>query len=174
MANFILLGDFNINFFDTSHTLFSKLYLVSNSLSLTQIVSVPTHFSPTCSSLIDLVFMSSPDNLIFCETVSPLSNSDHLGLFLAVSAVKAKSNPKRNGRKIWRYALADYNLAHEMLDAIDWSALFQSADVNNCWSLWYTKFMQVMHGSLYSTISFESTEKSTLAHQICDTSYEKT
>ena len=42
LANFILLGDFNINFFDTSHPLFSKLCLVTNSLSLTQVVNAPT------------------------------------------------------------------------------------------------------------------------------------
>ena len=97
LANFILLGDFNINFFDTAHPLFSKLCLVPNSLSLTQVVTVPTHFSSNCSSLIgiDLVLLSSPSNLISCETVSPLSNSDHLGISFAVSAVKAKSNPKK-------------------------------------------------------------------------------
>ena len=152
LANFILLGDFNINFFDTSHPLFSKLTLVSNSLSLTQVVTVPTHVTSTCSSLIDLVFLSTHSNLIFCETVAPLSNSDHLGLSLAVSAVKAKCNPKRSGRKIWRYALADYDLAHEMLDAIDWSALFQSSDVNTCWALWHTKFLQVMEACIPQSV----------------------
>ena len=100
LANFILLGDFNINFFDTSHPLFPKLHMVSSSLSLTLVVTTPTHFSSTCNSLIDLVFLSSPSSLIFCQTVSPLSNSGHLGLLLAVSAVTTKSNPKRNGRKI--------------------------------------------------------------------------
>ena len=43
LSNFILLGDFNINYLNTSHPLFSKLLSVSNSLSLTQVVSVLTH-----------------------------------------------------------------------------------------------------------------------------------
>ena len=36
LSNFILLGDFNVNYLDTSssHPLFSKLFSVSNSLSL--------------------------------------------------------------------------------------------------------------------------------------------
>ena len=152
LANFILLGDVNINFFDTTHPLFSKLCLVSNSLSLTQVVTIPTHFSSNCSSLIDLVFLSSPSNLISCETVSPLSNSDHLGISFAVSAVKTKSNPKRSGRKVWRYVFADYDLAHEMLDTIDWSSLFQSSDVNICWSLWHTKFLQVMEACIPQSV----------------------
>ena len=152
LANFILLSDFNVNFFDTSHPLFSKLHMVTSSLSLTQVVTAPTHFSSTCNSLIDLVFLSSPSNLIFCETVSPLSNSDHLGLFLAVSAVTTRCNPKRNGRKIWRYAFADYDLAHEMLSAIDWNSLLQSTDVNMCWSIWHTKFMQVMDACIPQSV----------------------
>jgi hypothetical protein len=111
---------------------------------LTQVVKVPTHFSSSTSSLIDLVFLSSPSNLISCEAVSPLSNSDHLGLSLAVSSVKIKCNPKRNGRKVWRYAHADFELAQEMLDAVDWNSLFQSPDVNDCWSVWHAKFLQIM------------------------------
>ena len=45
LSSFILLGDFNVNYFDISHPLFSKLLSVSNSLTLTQVVSVPTHYS---------------------------------------------------------------------------------------------------------------------------------
>ena len=43
LSNFVLLGDFNVNYFDTSHPLFSKLLSVSNSLTIIQVVSVPTH-----------------------------------------------------------------------------------------------------------------------------------
>ena len=85
-----------------------------------------------------------------------LSNSDHLGIFLAVSAVKPKSNPKKSGRKVWRYAFAfafaDYDLACEMLDAIDWSYLFPSLDVNTCWSLWHMKFLQVMEACIPQSV----------------------
>ena len=41
--------------------------------------------TPNSNSLIDLDFLSSPNDLIVCETVPPLSNSDHLGLQLEVS-----------------------------------------------------------------------------------------
>lgn len=40
LSNLVLLGDFNVN---TSHSLFSKLLLLCNSLSLTQVVTFPTH-----------------------------------------------------------------------------------------------------------------------------------
>ena len=143
LSNFILLRDFNVNYFDTSHPLFSKLLSVSNSLTLTQ-VSVPTHYSSNSNSLIDLVFLSSPKDLLFCDTLPPLSNSDHLGLSLAITIAKPESNPTRSMRRVWRYAYADFDLANEMLSAIDWSALLSSKDVNTCWLNWRSKFLQVM------------------------------
>ena len=145
LSNFILLGDFNVNYFDTSHSLFSKLLLVSNSLALTQVVSdAIAHYSSNSNSLIDLIFLSSPNNLIFCETIPPLSNSDHLGLQLEVSIPKPKRNPTRRVRKVWRYAYADFNLADQMISAIDWDTLFSSNDINISWSNWRDKFLQVM------------------------------
>ena len=68
----------------------------------------------------------------------------HLGLSLAVAATKTKCNPKRSGRKVWRYAHANFELAQDMLSTIDWNSLFQSSDVNDCWSVWHAKFLQVM------------------------------
>lgn len=131
LSNFILLGDFNINYFNTSHLLFSKLLSVSNSLTLTQVVSVPTHYSSTSNTLIDLVFLSSSKDLLFCETLSPLSNSDHLGLSLEVSVTKPKRDPSTTcKRRIWRYAYADFDLAKEMLSAIDWNTLLSSSYVS--------------------------------------------
>ena len=93
LTDLIILGDFNVNYFDTSHPLFSKLLSVSNSLTLTQVVSIPTHYSSNSNSLIDLVFLSSPKDLLFCDTLPPLSNSDYLGLSLVVSIAKPKRNP---------------------------------------------------------------------------------
>ena len=141
LSNFILLGDFNVNYFETTHPLFSKLLSVSNSLTLTQVVSVPTHYSTHSNSLIDLVFLSSPKHLLFCDTLPPLSNSDHLGLSLLA---KPEKNPMRRERRVWRYAFADLDLANEMLSAIDWSTLLSTSDVNSSWLNWRSKFMQVM------------------------------
>ena len=50
LANFILLGDFNN--IDITCPLSSKLCLVSNSLSLIRVVTVPTHVSSNCNSLV--------------------------------------------------------------------------------------------------------------------------
>ena len=103
--------------------MFTKLCFVACRLSLTQVVNTPTHYISNSSSLIDLVFLSSLNtcNLHFCETVPPFSNSDHFGLFLAVTVFKSRSCPKRCGRRVWRYAFTDFELAHELLEAVDWT-----------------------------------------------------
>jgi len=45
-SNFVILGDFNVNF-EPSHHLYSHLSDFMTSFSLTQVVDSPTHFSPS-------------------------------------------------------------------------------------------------------------------------------
>ena len=42
-SNFILLGDFNIDFYSTDHPMMSRLTNFCNTLMLTQVVAEPTH-----------------------------------------------------------------------------------------------------------------------------------
>jgi len=44
-SNFLLLGDFNIDFLAQSHPLFSKVVCITSSFLFHQVVSHPTHFS---------------------------------------------------------------------------------------------------------------------------------
>ena len=142
--NLILLGDFNINFFNNSHPLFTKLLIVTSSLSLSQIVSEPTHLSPTLNSLIDLVFLSSPENLSSCETLPPLANSDHLGVSFSIKICKSTLTSARKARKVWRYAYANFDMAHEMISEIDWDSVFSSKDIDVCWANWQSIFLSIM------------------------------
>ena len=82
VTDFILVGDFNINYFCTQSPLFSKLSSVTSSFNLIQVVTKPTRISDHTCMLIDLVFVSSPSvtQVISCETVPALANSDHYGL----------------------------------------------------------------------------------------------
>ena len=102
LSNFILLGDFNINMTNPHSHLYSKIQSFALSLCLSQIVSEPTHLSSGTSSLIDLVFMSAPNNLISCATIPALANSDHLGLHVSFHAGCHKMRQKRKQRNIWR------------------------------------------------------------------------
>ena len=62
--SFILVGDFNINFLDSTHPSFSKLCNILSTFSLTQVVKDHTHIYRNSShSLIDFVLMSNPSSL---------------------------------------------------------------------------------------------------------------
>ena len=80
-SSFVLIGDFNINFSNSSHPSFSNLCNILSTFGLTQVVSDHTHVHQGNShSLIDLVLMSNPSSLSSCQVIPPLSNSDHLGI----------------------------------------------------------------------------------------------
>ena len=77
-CNYILLGDFNVNFCNQSHPFYSKLYSIFESFCLSQIVTDHTHLGPNgTTSMIDFITTSSPSLLQSCETIPPLANPDH-------------------------------------------------------------------------------------------------
>ena len=80
---FFLLGDFNAEFLIMhQHLLFHKLSIV---FVLKQVVPEPTHTNPSGSStLINLALLSAPSQILNCNVVPPLSNSDHNGFTLGV------------------------------------------------------------------------------------------
>ena len=77
-SSFVLLGDFNINFYNQQHPLFCKLSTILHNFVLKQVITQPTHFSSSGNlSLIDLVLLSVPSQLAHCRVIPPLSNFDH-------------------------------------------------------------------------------------------------
>ena len=76
-SSFVLIGDFNINyFFDRTLPYFCNIL---STFDLTQVVDDHTHIHQgNCHSLIDLVLMSAPSLFVSCRVIPPLSNSDHL------------------------------------------------------------------------------------------------
>ena len=77
-SNYILLGDFNINFCNPTHSLYLRLTNLCHSFMLTQVVTEPTHTSPSGNqSFIDFVLLSHPLQLVHCHVSPPLGTSDH-------------------------------------------------------------------------------------------------
>ena len=66
LSNFILLGDFNVDFLNITHPLLPKLHALSSSLCLSQVEFEPTHIvSGNATSLIDLIYRIAPNFLYF-------------------------------------------------------------------------------------------------------------
>ena len=148
-SHFILLGDFNVDMSNLSHPLYSKICSVLDYFDLSQVVTGFTHTSPSGStSLIDLVLSSSPSKLLSCTTIPPLDNpgakSYHNGLHITINWNSQR--PQRSSqhrRTIWRYAHADFRKASRMISEIDWDAL-ASDDIDQYCSLWQNTFLSIM------------------------------
>ena len=141
--NFVIVGDFNVDFCNPSHALYQKLLTILSSFSLTQVVPSPTHTTPCTgkSTLIDLALVFSPA-AVDCSVIPPIGNSGHLGVHLTI---RNQRSAKCTGpsRSIWRYSAADWDRTCELLNSIDWNEIF-SGDINHAWTLWEHKFMTVM------------------------------
>ena len=150
-SNFVLLGDFNIDYFCTQSPLFSKLNFIVSSFNLTQLVSEPTRVSNNSSTLIDLIFVSTPAQVNSCHTISPLANSDHFGLQLYVSIMSPRRQIKIPPRSVWRYANADFDLMANRLDDTAWDDLLDD-DVDSSWTRWKNCFLHIMSQCIPQTI----------------------
>ena len=143
-SNFVLVGDFNIDFYKHSHFLYSRLFSIIHSFSLHQVVDSHTHISPTDSaSLIDLALVSNLPQLQECSIVPPLANYDHSGLFVSLKWRSAKRPTTNNKRAIWKYAQADFTKACRLIEDTNWDALLGD-DINDSLYNWQTKFMEII------------------------------
>ena len=130
-------------FLDPHSCLYSKLLSVVSSFNLTQIVSEPTRVTESSSTLIDLIFVIPTVIVKYCSTLPPLANADHYGLQLIMTTKSPVKRSKPVSRRIWRYTLADFNRAAELLDTIEWTNLLPD-NVDDFWSAWKTYFLQIM------------------------------
>ena len=146
-SNFVLLGDFNVNYFCTQNPLFSRLNSVTLSFNLTQLVAEPTQVCDTSCTLIDLIFVSTTTKVNSCNTIPPLSNSDHFGLQLNISTINPRRQRKIHPRLVWRYSLADFESITNMLDDADLEELLDD-DVNSSWIKWKNSFLLIMRNCI--------------------------
>ena len=120
-----------------------------NIFGLNQVVDHPTHFhNGLCHSLIDLVFMSNLSYLSNCQVISPLSNSDHLGIKIKVKTKQTfRLKVPQAQRKICRYSFADWNRACELLESYPWESLVDE-DINVYWFRWVNVFLEIVEQTI--------------------------
>ena len=86
-----------------------------------------------------LIWLSFPVNLV-CAVV--LGTSDHYGFELALKW-KLPNVSKTQPRTIWRYDHADFQIANELFETVDWESLIVD-DIDVDWRNWEIKFMSIM------------------------------
>ena len=150
-TNFVFIGDFNIDMSTCSHPQFHKLNNIMSTYNLSQMVTEHTHVHHNgTKSTIDLLFVSDPHLVRSCLTIPPISNSDYLGLQINLSLKAPIQVPKR--RIVWRYQLADWDRACQLIDSTDWLSLVDQADINRSWINWRDKFIQIMQECIPSCV----------------------
>ena len=159
LNNFYLIGDFNVNVINPLGSLFCQLSLITNSFCLTQVVTSPTHISPTGQeSLIDLALLSEPTALITCTILPPVASSDHRVVSLRVTSKSRHPRSKRIKRKVWQYTKADFGKAKTLILSTDWNACLCSSDIDVAWTNWKVRFLSIMVQSIPSkTILYSAT-----------------
>ena len=140
LSNFVLLGDFNIDFYNPHHPLYPRLTTLMSTFSLTQVVSQHTHFGPHGRSLIDLVLLSQPSQLQSCSVIPPLGNSDHHGIILSLKWRLLRKSVVSKKRSVWRYKHADFTRTCSLLNSVDWDQVL-SMNINLSWDTWRDNFM---------------------------------
>ena len=149
-SHFVLVGDFNVNMENQSHQLYYKVHNLFDYFNLTQVVSEFTHTDHCGStSLIDLVFTSTPSQVLGCTTIPPLDNpnakSYHLGILLTISwksPVPQRNHPLK--RRVWRYNHADFDRANELLCDLDLNDIFDHTNIQTSWLQFKCAFLDVM------------------------------
>ena len=142
-SRFLLIGDFNVNFYNKEHCLFSYLCDILYSFSLTQVVPSYTHMTPSGTpTLIDIAMLSDIDHLKSCTTVPSLSTSDHLGVLLTLT-LKSYAVSVVKSRSVWLYKDADFNRACELIEETDWDSLL-SEDVDESTVRWTERYLAIM------------------------------
>ena len=134
---------------DSSHHLYHKVCTLLDFFNFTQVVSDFTHVAPCGStSLIDLVFTSSPSQILSCDTIPPLDNpnakSYHHGLHITISWNPPDFRRNRSHRRtVWHYTHADFAKASQMISETDWDELF-SEDIDLYCTRWQQTFLSIM------------------------------
>jgi len=140
-SSFVLIGDFNVNFLDNTHPGFSFVSDILCSFNLTQVCPGPTCIATNGScTMIDLALVSEPCS---AQVIPPLSNSDHNGIFLNLKCQSTRFNTPTKRRPIWKYKLANFEAANEILSNVDWNSLLDD-DINQAWYNWQAQFLLVM------------------------------
>ena len=133
-SNCIFVGDFNVDFCNDSHPLYSNITALMDLFSLSQIVSDYTHKSSSGKhSLIDLVFISNPSVPYTCSVIPPLANSDHLGVHTTLN-LQSPTFP---------HSHADYSKACQLISNVDWESLL-SENIDQSWHQWQHTFLTIM------------------------------
>lgn len=124
--NVILLGDFNINLLDSRDGKVNKLNVFTSCLSLTQLVSTPTHYTDHSQTLIDVICTDLKSRNIVVEPVGSING--HCFISCEINIKKEKVYPNTTKYRPMKDILPE--IFAQDLNGICWEHLLSCNDVN--------------------------------------------
>ncbi len=82
-------------------------------------------------------------SLWYQNHIPPLSNSDHNGISLNLKCRSTRLNAPTTRRPIWKYKLANFDVANEILSDVNWDRLLDE-DIKQPWNNWQGQCLSVM------------------------------
>ena len=122
ISDIIVTGDFNFNLLNPRSS--TKISSLCTQFSFFQAIEQPTHFTENSSSVIDIILVSSKDNLILSGVGDPFLNQDiryHCPIYGIFKFTKPKC--KTFKRHIWNYERGNYDLLRSTALLMDWDSL---------------------------------------------------
>ena len=122
IKDIIITGDFNLNSCVSNNA--KKIFDLCQQYNLTQLIKDPTHFTGHSSSIIDLIFTSTPDSIVECGVGEPFLQQDlryHCPIYAIIKFEKTTSRSYR--RLIWRYNVADFDAFRDHVSSTDWNQI---------------------------------------------------
>ena len=124
----IVTGDFNIN--QLKGTTTDKINLLRTQFSLHQLISEPTYMTEHSSSLLDLILVNNPMNILVSEVGAPLLNQVRYHLPV-IGLIDQPCKPQTSfKRKVYLYDRGDYDSYRDQLSQVNWDEIFENNDVD--------------------------------------------
>ena len=131
IRDIINVGDFNTDMKNPNAS--TKIQNLSSSYNFRQLIDKPTHYTENSSSVIDLVLVSKPENVLYSDVVSPFIPNPvryHCQTVLYLKYRKLVSKVYKP--HIWQYDRGDYNEFRHRLSQVNWDHVFSTNNINEC------------------------------------------
>ena len=125
----VILGDFKLNFLNTQSK--SKINNICRQFDLTQLITEPTNFVVSSSTIIDLILVSNLGTVELSGVGKPFLMQDiryHCQTYCGLKFKKHLS--KAFSRKSWLYENGNYDAFRQTVSNYDWSTVIKE-DVNS-------------------------------------------
>ena len=124
----VIFGDFNCNMLDDNS--FNKMRQIACSYNLHQLINEPTNYTEHSSSLIDLILVSKPNNVLYSDVTSTFIPDPVRYHCPTVLFLKYRKPPNQAyKRHIRLYDKGDYVKYRQLLADVDWNQVMSSGDL---------------------------------------------